>query len=96
MIVRNWMQTNPTVLASDTLPDATWLAGIGGTCAAGPHLFVPTDEGVARIEVVQRAITATRVFAETAPLVGAGDALALSPGGLDVIRRRDAVRMSLT
>ncbi|HEY5925891.1 MAG TPA: hypothetical protein VIV11_29590, partial [Kofleriaceae bacterium] len=85
-----------SVLASETLPDTPWLAGIGGACAAGPHLFVPTDDGVARIEVVQRAVTATRVFAETAPLVSAGDVLALSPGGLDVIRRRDAIRMQLT
>jgi hypothetical protein len=84
-----------SVLACERLPDTTWLAGVGGACAAGPHLFVPTDDGVARIEVVQRAVTATRVFAETAALVGAGDALALSPGGLDVIRRRDAVRMTL-
>jgi hypothetical protein len=84
------------VLAAETLVDATWLAGVGGACAAGNFLFVPTDDGVARIEVVQGAITATRVFAETAPLVGAADRLVLSPGGLDVIRRRDAIRMQLT
>jgi hypothetical protein len=33
---------------------------------------------------------------ETAPLVGAGDRLALCPGGLDVLRSRDALRMQLT
>ncbi len=85
-----------SVLAAEPLPDVTWLAGVGGACAAGPHLFVPTDDGVARVEVVQGAITATRLFAETAPLVSAADRLALSPGGLDVIRRRDAIRMTLT
>ncbi|HEX7094931.1 MAG TPA: hypothetical protein VF183_03550, partial [Acidimicrobiales bacterium] len=85
-----------SVLAAEPLLDATWLAGVGGACAAGPHLFVPTDDGVARVEVVQGAITATRLFAETAPLVSAADRLALSPGGLDVIRRRDAIRMTLT
>jgi hypothetical protein len=85
-----------SVLACETPPDAAWLSGIGGACAAGPHLFVPTDDGVARIEVVQRTIAQTRVFAETAPLVGAGDALALSPGAIDVLRRRDAIRMQLT
>jgi hypothetical protein len=36
------------------------------------------------------------VFAETAPLVGAADRLALSPGGIDVVRRRDAIRMQLS
>lgn len=85
-----------SVLAAEALPDAPWLAGIGGACAAGPHLFVPTDDGVARIEVVQRAVVQTRVFAETAPLVTATDVLALSIGGLDVIRRRDAIRMQLS
>jgi hypothetical protein len=84
------------VIATDTLADSQWLAGIGGACAVGPHLFVPTDDGVARIEVVQGAIVPTRTFAETQPLVGAGDRLTISSGALDVIRRRDAIRMQLT
>jgi hypothetical protein len=83
-------------LATETLLDPPWLAGIGGACASGGQLFVPTDAGIARIEVVQGAIVQTRVFAETAPLVGAGDRLALHPGGIDVIRRRDALRLLLT
>ena len=85
-----------TVLASETLADASWVAGIGGACAAGPHVFVPTDDGIARIEIVQGAITQTRLFAETAPLVGAGDRLVLHATGIDVIRRRDTIRLQLT
>lgn len=84
------------VLAAATLADTGWVAGIAGACAAGPHLFVPTDEGLARIELVQGTVTQTRTFVETASLVGAGDRLALSPGGIDVSRRRDAIRMQLT
>lgn len=84
------------VIASATLADAPWINGIAGACTAGPHLFVPTDDGLARIEIVQGAITQTRTFVETAPLIGAGDRLALSPGGIDVSRRRDAIRMQLT
>ena len=42
------------------------------------------------------AIVQTRTFAETAPLVAAGDRLALHPTGLDAIRRHDAIRMHLT
>jgi tRNA A-37 threonylcarbamoyl transferase component Bud32 len=90
------VRSDARVLASETLGDATWLTGVGGACAVGPHLFVPTDDGIARIEVVQDTIVQTRVFAETAPFVSASDALALSPGGLDVRRRRDAIRMQLT
>jgi hypothetical protein len=85
-----------SVLASERIVDAPWLAGIGGACAAGPYLFVPTDEGIARIEVVQGVVTQTRLFAETAPLVSAGDVLATSPGAIDVLRRRDAIRLQLT
>jgi hypothetical protein len=84
------------ILATETLSDATWIAGIEGACAAGPYLFVPTDDGIARIEIVQRTINMTRVFAETAPLVGAGDRLALSSSGIDVLRRCDALRLQLT
>jgi tRNA A-37 threonylcarbamoyl transferase component Bud32 len=84
------------VLAAETLADAAWLAGAGGACAAGAHLFVPTDDGIARVEVVQSAIAHTRTFPETAPLVGAGDQLALAPGGLAVARRRDSILLQLT
>src|SRR5262249_8983237 len=31
-----------SVLAAEALPDAPWLAGVAGACAAGPHLFIPT------------------------------------------------------
>jgi hypothetical protein len=78
------------------LPDHAWLAGTSGACAAGPHLFVPTDDGITRIEVVQGAIAHTRTFPETAPLVGAADRLALAPGGIAVVRRRDALLLQLT
>lgn len=84
------------VIATETLADAPWVAGIGGACAAGPHLFVPTDDGIARIEIVQGTITQTRTFAETAPLVSSSDRLALNnAGGIDVVRRRDALRLTL-
>ncbi len=88
------------VLATETIADAPWLAGIAGACAMGPHLFVPTDDGIVRIETVNGAIAQTRVFAETAQLVGAGDRLVLSitPGsnGIDVVRQRDAIRLQLS
>lgn len=85
------------VIASETLADAPWVAGIAGACTAGPHLFVPTDDGIARIEIVQGTITQTRTFAETAPLVSSSDRLVLNnAGGIDVVRRRDAIRLTLT
>jgi hypothetical protein len=83
------------VIAGELL-DAPWLAGITGAVAAGPQLFVPTDDGLVRVEVVQGAIVATRTFPETAPLIGSADRLALASGAIDVVRRRDAIRMQLT
>jgi hypothetical protein len=96
------LSTTCTIISSDAQTiatqtiDAPWLAGITGACAAGPQLFVPTDDGIARIETVQGAIVQTRTFAETAPLIGSGDRLALSPGGIDALRARDAIRLQLS
>jgi len=84
------------VLASDTLADAPWLAGIAGACAAGPHLFVPTDDGIVRVEITQGAIVQTRTFAETRALISSSDRLALGKGAIEAVRRRDAIRMELT
>ncbi|MGE5182085.1 MAG: hypothetical protein ACM31C_08485 [Acidobacteriota bacterium] len=83
------------VLACDVPADAAWLAGFAGACADGPHLFVPTDDGIVRVEVAQGAPAVTRVFAETCGLVTACDRLALHPTGIDVVRKADALRLHL-
>jgi hypothetical protein len=84
------------VLAADELGDVPWIDGIAGACAAGPNLFVPTDAGIARIEVIAGALAQTRVFAETADVVAAGDRLTLASGGLAVARRGDSIFLQLT
>ena len=84
-----------SILATEVI-DAPWVTGITGACAAGPHLFVPTDAGIARIEIQQGAIVHTRTFAETAPFVGSGDRLSLGSGCIDVQRHRDALRLQLS
>jgi hypothetical protein len=88
----------PSVIARETFTDTPWLAGIAGACAVGPHLFVPTDDGIARVEVVAGTICHTRTFAETATLVSSADRLAIAPGGIgiDVVRQRDAIRVQLS
>ena len=83
------------VLACEVL-DAAWAAGVAGACAVGPLLFVPTDDGIVRVEVVAGALVQTRSFPETAPLVTASDRLVPHPGGLAVIRARDAISLQLT
>jgi hypothetical protein len=91
------VDANARVLAAALIdPDAPWSAGIAGACAIGDFLFVPTDAGIARVEVgAGNQIVQTRVFAETAPLVTAADRLASHATGLDIVRARDAVRLEL-
>lgn len=66
--------------------DPDWLAGLAGACAAGPFLFVPTDDGIVRVEVAGGAAVATRRFTETAPLCAAGDDLHADRDGLVVVK----------
>ena len=90
------ISSDSSVLAVEQLNDQAWLAGAAGACAVGDQLFVPTDAGLVRIDIVQGAITHTRTFPETAPLVSAGDELSLLGGGIAVARRRDAVLLQLS
>jgi len=76
--------------------DDTWLAAVPGACAVGPALFVPTDAGIVRVEVVAGALAPTRAFPDTADLVTAADVLHAAPGGLDVLSRDGALRLALT
>lgn len=64
------------------LGDAAWPLGLAGACALGPHLLVPTDDGIVRLEVVAGAIAVTRRFVETAPLCAAVDTLSIHRDGL--------------
>lgn len=74
-----------------------WLAGIAGACAVGSALFVPTDDGIARIEVDTRgSLHVARTFPDTRAAVAAGDSLHLGPGALDVLRGARARRLHLS
>lgn len=75
--------------------DPGWLAGAAGGCAVGAVLFVPTDDGIVRVEIVAGVPTATRRFPDTARFVAAGDELFAGPSGLDVRISDGAVRLEL-
>lgn len=76
------------VIAQTELPvgDAAWPHGLAGACASGPHLFVPTDDGIVRVEAVAGEAVVTRRFVDTAPLCAAVDTLVLRRDGLAVIK----------
>ncbi|MCE9574559.1 MAG: hypothetical protein K8W52_15535, partial [Deltaproteobacteria bacterium] len=85
------------IIATHTSPAdaAPWPDLARGAVAAGPHLFVPTDTGVIRLDAANGAVSVARTFPSTAELVAAGDELSLGPRGLDVRRADRALRLEL-
>ncbi len=87
------LRQDGTVIASHetTAGDGSWLSGIRGGCAAtlpGPahSLFVPTDDGVVRVDATAGGITVVRVFTDTEPFVHAGARLFLARKGIVVVK----------
>jgi hypothetical protein len=76
--------------------ESAWTESMNGACAVGPYLFVPTDEGIARVEVDGAAIRVTRTFPDTEPFIDASDELRAGPDGLYVIKRDRVVRLTLS
>ena len=62
---------------------------VGGACAAGPHLLVPSDDGVLRAEVDGGAIRVARSFPATAPFVDGAARLLATREGLAVVTDRE-------
>ncbi|MBI5202732.1 MAG: hypothetical protein HY925_14160 [Elusimicrobia bacterium] len=80
-----------TVAASVDAP--AWLESLHGACAAGPHLFVPTDRGIVR---VQEDLSLTTEYAETEPFVDSASRLAAGPDGIVVANRREILKLEVT
>ncbi len=71
--------------------DGSWLSSIRGGCAAtltgSTHsLFVPTDEGIKRIDATPTGLVEVRVFTDTEPFVTASSRLFLARGGIVVVK----------
>jgi len=71
--------------------DGSWLSSIRGGCAVtlpGPShsLFVPTDEGIKRIDATSVGLVEVRVFTDTEPFVHASSRLFLARGGIVVVK----------
>lgn len=71
--------------------DGSWLSSIRGGCAAtlpgSTHsLFVPTDEGIKRIDATPTGLVEARVFTDTEPFVHASSRLFLARGGIVVVK----------
>ncbi len=76
--------------------DRAWLTNIHGGSAIANWLFVPTDEGIARIEVNQGQIMITKTFPETEPYVDSGCSLIVGSQGIYVIYTQKILQLQLS
>ncbi|GBO55610.1 hypothetical protein APA_3761 [Pseudanabaena sp. lw0831] len=75
--------------------DITWLDNFLGCSAIANWLFVPTDEGIARVEVHNRQIMITKTFPETEPYVDSGCTLIVASQGIYVIHAQKILQLQL-
>jgi hypothetical protein len=76
--------------------DIAWLANIHGSSAIANWLFVPTDEGIARVEVHNGQIMITKTFPETEPHVDSGCSLIVASQGIYVIHTHKILQLQLS
>jgi hypothetical protein len=67
--------------------DDSWLGHVHGACAVGNGLFVPTDDGIVRVEADGGRLVVTRDFPESEPFVDGSSRLLPGRGGLYVVGR---------
>lgn len=64
--------------------DLPWLHSVAGAAAVASTLFVPTDDGLVRVEPYGHALVVTREFPDTAPFVHSGCRLVLGADSIIV------------
>lgn len=62
-----------------------WLHGVHGAVAVGALLFVPTDDGVVRVEREGTNVREVKKFPDTEPFVNASSRLYVGHGGIYVV-----------
>ncbi len=75
--------------------DIAWLMNIHGGSAIANWLFVPTDEGIARVEVNNGQIMITKTFPETEPYVDSGCSLIVGSQGIYVIHSQKILQLQM-
>ncbi|MFN9362334.1 MAG: hypothetical protein ACK596_18115 [Pseudanabaena sp.] len=76
--------------------DIAWLDHFHGCSAISNWLFVPTDEGIARVEVQNGQIMITKTFPETEPYVDSGCSLIVASQGIYVIHSQKILQLQLS
>jgi hypothetical protein len=84
--VSRLVAVRPDGIVEASADDGPWTGAIHGVCASGPHLFVPTDRGVVRVE---GDLGRCREFPDTEPFVDSASRLVACPDGLRVVHRQE-------
>lgn len=82
--------------AEGPVADVPWLANAAGACAVGEQLFVPTDDGLVRVEIDGTSLVVTRAFPDTAAFVDSASRLLVARDGLHVVGRNHITRLTLS
>ncbi len=92
------LRPNGELVATLAAPkgDRAWLMNIHGGSAIANWLFVPTDEGIARVEVNNGLIMITKTFPETEPYVDSGCSLIVGSQGIYVIHAQKILQLQLS
>ena len=75
--------------------DDGWLPAARTIAAAGPWLFVVTDDGIVRVGVAGGQLDAGASYPDTAPFVADPCELMVGADGLYVVGAREIVRLTL-
>ena len=91
------LRPNGELVATLAAPkgDRAWLTNIHGGSAIGNWLFVPTDEGIARVEVNNGQIMITKTFPETEPYVDSICSLIVASQGIYAIHSQKILQLQL-
>jgi len=92
------LRPNGELVATLAAPkgNLAWLTNIHGGSAIANWLFVPTDEGVARVEVNNGQIMITKTFIETESYVDSGCSLIVGLQGIYVIHSQKILQLQLS
>lgn len=75
--------------------DESWLPGAARACLVGDFVFVPTDDGLVRVEAVGGVLTKTRAYPDTEPFVGMQSGVLFGREGLVVVNDREAYALGM-
>lgn len=75
--------------------DGSWLSSIRGKSAVGQFLFVPSDDGIIRVDITGNVIHAAKVFEDTESFVNEQSKLFATKQGIYVVNPHDITLLTI-